>query len=462
MAQLNISRAANLLADAFAAAPSGLNAMCVSARRVMRAEDGLLERLAADVSRHFGAQLAYVAHATIAAYLCDHHALKIAFDCADDDLADVAIDKDANAPPMLLPLLPPKHTSFLPASTVKTPAHWAIPAYNLPQIDAVADLCALLEIHPVRLEKFTRRWREAVPNAESFDDYVRYWQPKKSGGARLIEHPKSDLKAVQRLLQQKLLNKVDPHEAAHGFRRGHSIITHAKLHAGKALVLRCDLQDFFTSIPAARVHGIFRHLGYAEPVARALTQLCTTRASHATAKAGRVAGADRHAVKRLRSDHLPQGAPTSPALANLAAFRLDLRLNALAESCGATYSRYADDLAFSGAAGCGIGGERFYLHVCAIALEERFAVNMRKSKRMHQGARQEITGLVVNAHPNIDRDEFDVLKAILTNAGKTGLAAQNRHGDAHFAWHLQGRISFVQQVNPARGAKLKALWDAII
>ncbi len=462
MPRLTLPQAAHLLAQAFASAPAGLQAMRAAARRLVQAEDALFTGLSKDVLRRFGTQLPYVAHAELVDFLLNHRALGAAFLLRD--AFEFAQPADPDAPPAVK-LPPPSRLSFLPAHTVKHPANWAITAndtgFNLPKIDAVGDLCALLEIHPQRLEAFSTRWREGDTHEANFDHYFSYWAPKKSGGARLIEQPKSDLKAAQRLLLQRLLNKVDSHEAAHGFRRGHSIVTHARLHTGQALVLRCDLQDFFTSIPASRVHGIFRQLGYAEPVAQSLTRICTTRPTRAIAKAGRVAGADWNAVKRLQSDHLPQGAPTSPALANLAAFRLDLRLNALAEGCGAVYSRYADDLAFSGAADCGIGGERFYLRVCAIALEEKFVVNIRKTKLMHQGARQEITGLVVNQKPNIARDEFDTLKAILTNACNTGLAAQNRASVENFAWHLQGRISFVLQVNPARGRKLLMLWNRL-
>ncbi|HLW94657.1 MAG TPA: reverse transcriptase family protein, partial [Solirubrobacteraceae bacterium] len=131
-------------------------------------------------------------------------------------------------------------------------------------------------------------------------------------------------------------------------------MTHAECHAGKHVVVRLDLEDFFTSIRAARVYGIFRTAGYPEAVAHALTGLTTNvvpgnvwRAIPRPAERQQIAAHHRQG-QRLASPHLSQGAPTSPALANLAAFRLDLRLAGLAASLGLSYTRYADDLTFSG------------------------------------------------------------------------------------------------------------------
>lgn len=168
------------------------------------------------------------------------------------------------------------------------------------------------------------------------------------------------------------------------------------------------------------------------------------------------------ARRAYRSRHLAQGAPTSPALANLCAFRLDLRLDALVRSCGASYSRYADDLAFSGDHAFAAAARRFHVQVAAIALEEGFAVNAHKTCFMHQGVRQRLTGIVVNRHPNIDQNELDTLKAVLTNCIRHGPHTQNREGHADFRAYLQGKVAYVAMVNPARGARLRALLDRIV
>nr|WP_279609414.1 LysR substrate-binding domain-containing protein [Burkholderia cenocepacia] len=159
--------------------------------------------------------------------------------------------------------------------------------------------------------------------------------------------------------------------------------------------------------------------------------------------------------------HLPQGAPTSPALANLCAFRFDLRLAALARSLDATYTRYADDLAFSGGGALARDIERLQIRIAAIALEEGFALQLRKTRVMRRGARQQLAGVVVNRHPNLARDAFDRLKAILTNCIRHGPASQNRDAHPDFRAHLAGRVAHAAALNAARGAKLRALFDRI-
>jgi hypothetical protein len=159
--------------------------------------------------------------------------------------------------------------------------------------------------------------------------------------------------------------------------------------------------------------------------------------------------------------HLPQGAPTSPALANMSFYRLDCRLGGLAESAGARYTRYADDLAFSGGDEFEKGVERFGLHVAALLLEEGFRVNHRKTRIMRQSVRQHLAGLVTNQRPNIMRSDFDRLKALLTNCIHLGPETQNREGRLRFRAHLAGRVAFVEMVNPEKGKRLRALFKRI-
>jgi hypothetical protein len=163
-----------------------------------------------------------------------------------------------------------------------------------------------------------------------------------------------------------------------------------------------------------------------------------------------------------RRAHLPQGAPTSPALSNAMAYRLDCRLSGLARVAGAAYTRYADDLAFSGDEEFARGVERFALHAMAVAMDEGFTVHARKTRVQRQGVRQRLAGLVVNERLNVARDEFDRLKAVLTNCVRLGPASQNREGHAAFREHLRGRVGFVESVNPARGAKLRAIFERIV
>jgi hypothetical protein len=138
-----------------------------------------------------------------------------------------------------------------------------------------------------------------------------------------------------------------------------------------------------------------------------------------------------------------------------------VRLSALAAAAGAAYTRYADDLAFSGDAAFERAARRFAIHVGAVALEEGFEINTRKTRVMRRGHRQRVAGVVVNERPNVTRTEFDVLKATLHNCVRHGTANQNREAHADFRAHLLGRISHVSAIHPERGRKLRALFDQI-
>src|SRR5262249_49851062 len=205
------------------------------------------------------------------------------------------------------------------------------------------------------LEWFANRCRPGSrPGSGPLCHYRYQWRTKRSSAPRLIESPKPKLKAIQRQLLCDILDLIPPHDAAHGFRAGRSVRTFVAPHVGKAVVVKMDLRDFFPSITDTRVSALFRTAGYPEQVARLLAALCTngTPAEVFDELGSPAGGPSRWAISRVYDQpHLPQGAPTSPALANLCAFRLDRRLAGLARVSGAEYTRYADDLVFSGGPG---------------------------------------------------------------------------------------------------------------
>jgi len=282
--------------------------------------------------------------------------------------------------------------------------------------------------------------------------------PKRSGGFRLLEVPEPYLMALQRKLLDAVLNRVPPHEAACGYTPGRSVLDHARAHAGQAVVLKFDLQDFFASVRHSRVHALFATLGYPAAVARALAALCTLATPEPVLRRLHQAGSlSWPQLQCLRDAHLPQGAPTSAALANLCAFRLDLRLDGLAFALGARYTRYADDLVISGGPELRGLAERVERWVGRIALEEGLALNHRKTRCQTAGRRQSVCSIVVNQRPNLPRDEFDRLKAVLHQCVQTGPAAQNREGHADWRGHLQGRVAWAAQLNPAKAERLQGL-----
>ncbi len=336
-------------------------------------------------------------------------------------------------------------------------ATWQVPLLGTPA--AVADW---LGLQMAELDWFADcRGREADTPPGPLRHYSYAWLPGRSGKWRLLEAPKPRLKAIQGRILHEILDPIPPHDAAHGYRRGRSVVTFAGPHCGQPLVLRFDLRHFFPSVRASRVHGLFAAAGYPRDVARLLTGLCTNVVPAECLET--LPGAEASSVRdRVRSAHLPQGAPTSPALANLCGYRLDCRLEGLARSVGARYTRYADDLAFSGGEALQRSARRFQVHVCRIALEEGFEVHTRKSRFMHQGVCQQLVGVVVNAHPNLRRQEFDRLKATLYNCVRLGPASQDRQGHADFRSHLMGRITHVAHLNPGRGRRLRDLFARIV
>jgi RNA-directed DNA polymerase len=288
--------------------------------------------------------------------------------------------------------------------------------------------------------------------------YDYEWLRRLGAPPRPIARPKHRLKTIQRWILREILDRIPAHDAAHGFVRGRSARTHAALHAGAATVVRLDLEDFFASVPASRVYGTFRTAGYPEAVAHALTALCTTvvpRIEWEALPAPDPALATRHSRlgRRLATPHLPQGAPTSPALASLAATGLDRRLAGLAPTLLARYSRYADDLTFSGPADLPAGTLRRV--VAEIARDEGFHVAPGKSRVRRRHERQLVCGIVVNERVNVARREYDRLKAVLHDAERHGPAAANRGGHRDFRAHLLGRIAWVASLNAERGQRLR-------
>lgn len=343
---------------------------------------------------------------------------------------------------------------FLHHTAMRSERRFAVPSF-----DTEADLARWLGLALTDLDWFADRkaWLVHAPQGP-LQHYHRTWVRKRGGGLRLLEAPKATLKALQRRVLHGLLAHVPPHDAAHGFRPGRSVVTHAAPHAGKALVLRLDLRDFFPSVPAGRVAALFRSLGYPRSVAGLLTGLVTTRTPLATLEG---VDLDREAEDALRRPHLPQGAPTSPWLANLCALRLDVRLSAAAAKVGADYTRYADDLAFSGDEAFRRVAARFRTLVHAIVLGEGFDLRPEKTRWMTPSVRQRLTGLVVNARPRPSRAEFDRLKATLFNCARRGPATENREGHPDLRAHLRGRVAWFEHTDPARGARLRALFERI-
>ena len=300
--------------------------------------------------------------------------------------------------------------------------------WNVPLLRTVGELADWLQLTVRELEWFTdnRHW-ESRADCEKLRHYRYQWVGSGAGRVRLIEAPKPRLKGIQRKLLHAILSGIPPHPDTHGFRPGRSIRSYVADHCGQTVLFKMDLRNFFPSITVSRIVGLFMLAGYPQAVAYQLAGLSCNTPPLAVLEACPLPGIWGHEARELyRQPHLPQGAPTSPYLANLCAYRLDCRLAGLAMSAGAIYTRYADDLLFSGGIEFLKGIKRFHVYAASIILEEGFQVNTRKTRCMRRGVRQHAAGIVLNEHPNIRRDELDTLKAILHNCRRFGATSQNR------------------------------------
>jgi hypothetical protein len=337
--------------------------------------------------------------------------------------------------------------------------------WNVPTIESAGALADWLRLDLGEVKWFADlKGLKSVRGSARLRHYHYRVLAKQFGSVRLIEVPKPRLKEIQRRILSEILNQIPPHPAAHGFVRGRSIGTFVSPHVGRRVVLKMDLENFFPSLSGTRIQAFFRAAGYPETVADLLGGICTN-ASPREIWRELGPGIDSVQLRDARSlyscPHVPQGAPTSPALANICAYRVDCRLRGLARSAGAEYTRYADDLAFSGDEVFERCAERFAAHAASVLREEGFAVHHRKTRILRQGVRQRLAGLVANQRINVVRADFDRLKAILNNCVRHGPESQNREAHTAFRSHLQGRIEFVKMINPAKGLRLRGMFDQI-
>ena len=267
--------------------------------------------------------------------------------------------------------------------------------------------------------------------------YREFKIPKKSGNLRMIEAPCEKLKSIQRWIKDDLLDSFATSEYATGVKCGKSIVDNARPHIGKALVINLDLKDFFPSIHYSDIIRVFAYMGYRTDVAHLLTRLCTNG-----------------------QNVLPQGSPASPALSNLVSLRLDKRLGQLAKNLGCTYSRYADDITFSGNKEI----RSAIPLIKDIITDEGFEINEDKVRLQYANQRQEVTGLIVNEKLSVAPHIKKELKNAIYYCKKYGVSEHMRYIDCdkHFyKEHLYGLAYFVKMVDEASGCKYLEELDSI-
>jgi len=285
-----------------------------------------------------------------------------------------------------------------------------------PEADAVpppltsADLAKSLHLSEERLVSL-------LSSAEK--SYNRF--PLKCGRRRprWIEAPNPFLKHVQRCLLDKILYTVVPHPSAHGFQPGRSIVSNARMHSCREWVLSMDMKDFFPTTDIHMVEKMLQeHFNFTQETIEAILRLT------------------------CRRNALPQGAPTSPHLANLVFMEGDRRLTAMAIEHGMTYTRYADDMTFSG----DTLPEDIEEQVELIAQEAGYRISRHKTRRMGQHQCQKVTGLVVNEGVRLPRGKRRRLRAILNDVRKNGMDAALARSGFRSADELSGHLALARMV----------------
>ena len=317
-------------------------------------------------------------------------------------------------------------------------------ALGLPSLPSDTAICERMgiSIGELRFLCFARR-------TSTVSHYKRFLIAKKSGGTRLISAPMPRLKRAQYWVLDNILNKLPTHTAAHGFVKQASIVSNAAPHARQHIVINIDLENFFPTIEYRRIFGLFRSFGYSRHTSTLLALLC----SEADVDELELDAERLFVAKGLR--RLPQGAPSSPAISNLICRRLDHRLAGMARSLGFQYTRYADDLTFSAPVGPSRLAGKVLARVKLIVEEEGFKIHPRKTRIMRKGSRREVTGLVVDQEPTIDRARLRRFRALLQQVEQHGPNGKHWEGKTENLYSsMLGFASFVHMVSPAKGRVL--------
>ena len=313
---------------------------------------------------------------------------------------------------------------------------------GLPQLNSFSDIASALSLEPQHLQ-----WLVYERGDSQVDHYIRFTIPKRSGGTRLISKPRPSLQRAQQWVQDTILRSQPLHPAAMAFRPGVSIVDNARLHSGAQVVVRLDLKDFFPTITFARVRGLFESFGYNPGVATVLSLLCTDSPRVIVSLDGH-----RHVVP-VGERALPQGACTSPALANLVSRSLDRRIKGYADKAGWVYSRYADDLVFSSKQE-GVAPHRLIRGISSVIADEGFVVNGEKTRVMRAPNRQTVTGLLVNRDVGLTRKDIRRIRAFLHRCSSKGLAVVSAEIGKDAESVARGYLAYARMVSVATHDKL--------
>lgn len=278
------------------------------------------------------------------------------------------------------------------------------------------------QIHLSKLLGFSQEYLYGVSNKP--ERFYRYFEiPKKNGDSRKIAEPLPNLKEIQRWILEEILYKFKVSDYSKAYIKGRSIRDNARFHRGQKMVLSMDITDYFNSIKFQKVYRFFYEIGYKADVSVMLANLCCLNNS------------------------LPQGASTSPALSNLITIKLDNRIAGFTKKGKIRYTRYADDMTFSGEFDCGM----VVKFVKKILSEEGFSLNDSKTRLRYYYEKQEVTGIIVNEKLQVPISLRKKLRQDMYYINKYGLnshLSKTKNTKANYLKHLLGIANFILFINP--------------
>ena len=265
----------------------------------------------------------------------------------------------------------------------------------------------------------------------------------KAGGQRGIQNPKKPLKAIQRLVLGKILEKIPVGDHIGAYVPGRSCMSTAKQHTGKSVIISMDIKDFFPSVKRAMIRNYIKSLGYNHLTSSMLAELMTYK------------------------NFVPQGAPTSGLIANLVA---DQRFDgAIIEGLKTldpawTYTRYSDDIDISHPNDQPREIVQAVVNLVKQSLSSAgFHVNAKKTKFEPRWRRQKVLGIVVNEKPNIPRMEYDRIRCLIHNCLMHGFESQYKRAGQESAAalrsHIRGKLSFFKQIDEAKSDRLRRKFE---
>ena len=291
------------------------------------------------------------------------------------------------------------------------------------EINTIDDFCRILSLEKAFLQKYLR----LCPLL-----YIDIPLKKKDGTPRPIRAPKDKLKVIQRAILKNILSDIKLPPCCYGFGKNKSIIENAKAHSKNDFLLNLDITDFFPSVHYKKVKQIFLDIGLNDEISKILCGLTTYEY------------------------RLPQGAPTSPFLASFALSNLDYRLMRLAKSNYLTYTRYFDDVSFS-------GNKRIVVlekDIMKIIKEEGYKVKMSKRKFFEKGQEKEVNGILIT-DKKLSLRNTEELFDYVNDISKYGLSKLRTDNPEKEKQSLKGKIAFLKQIDQEQSKRIEVIFASI-